>query len=63
MSLQLRLVGTGRWTVLREGEQVGTVECNAQHAVQFLIRKDETLSAEEKAELDKLIVGIQYRQA
>ena len=62
MSFQLRLSGPGTWIVLREGKQVGKLECTAQHAVQLLIRKDEALSAEEKLELDKLILGIQYRQ-
>ncbi len=62
MSFQLRLSGAGIWVVVRDGKQIGTLECAAQHAVQLLIRKDEGLSAEEKAELDKLILGIQYRQ-
>jgi len=63
MSFQLRLTETGSWTVLREGKQVGRLECKEQHAVQLLMRKDEALSTEEKAELDKLILGLQYRQA
>lgn len=62
MSFQLRLTGTGTWSVLREGKQIGRLECIAQHAIQLLMRKDEMLTAEEKAELDKLILGIQYRQ-
>ena len=62
MSFQLRLSGTGLWVVVRDGKQIGKLECATQHAVQLLIRKDEALSAEEKAELDKLILGIQYRQ-
>lgn len=62
MSFQLRLAAKGTWILLREGKQIGKLECTAQHAVQLVIRKDETLSAEEKVELDKLILGIQYRQ-
>lgn len=62
MSFQLRLTGTGTWSVLREGKPIGRLECIAQHAIQLLMRKDEMLTAEEKAELDKLILGIQYRQ-
>jgi hypothetical protein len=62
MSFQLRLTGTGTWIALRDGKQIGKVECNAQHAIQFLARKDEGLTSEEKAELDKLILGLQYRQ-
>ena len=63
MSFQLRLTGIGTWTVLREGKQIATLACSAQHAVQLLIRKDEALTAEEKLELDKLVLGIQYRQS
>ena len=63
MSFLLRLSGTGTWTVSRDGKQIGKLECKEQHAVQLLMRKDETLSAEEKAELDRLILGLQYRQA
>jgi len=62
MSFQLRLTGKGTWIVLREGKQIGTLVCSTQHAVQFLIRKDEALTAEERLELDKLVLGIQYRQ-
>lgn len=62
MSFQLRLVGPGTWSVFRGGKQIGQLVCNAQHAVQFLARKDESLATEEKLELDKLILAIQYRQ-
>ena len=62
MSFQVRLAGKGTWVLLRDGKQIGTLECHAQHAVQLLVRKDESLSSEEKSELDKLILGIQYRQ-
>jgi hypothetical protein len=63
LSLQLRLIGAGTWTVLRERKQIGTIECKLQHSVHLLTRKDQTLSVEEKIELDKLILGLQYRQA
>ena len=62
MSFQLRLSGRGTWILLRDGKQIGTLECKAQHAVQLVVRNDEALSGEEKLELDKLILGIQYRQ-
>jgi hypothetical protein len=62
MSIQLRLIESGTWILSRDGKEIGQLECHAQHAVQFLVRKDETLSTNEKLELDKLILGIQYRQ-